>query len=359
MSVDRRPNGRYRARYRDANGKQHAKHFTLKRDAEKWEALQTASVVKGEHVDPQSGRMTCRQYAERWQKAQVAGEAQMRIIDNALRVHILPTLGDRKMGQILRSDIQSLIKSLSEHLAPSSVRNVYEVLNRMLGDAVDDRVIAASPCSRITLPKARTDRVVPPSPEQVQVIAGAIPDRYYALVRVMAVAGLRIGEALGLDVGSIDFLRRTITVDKQFTQGNELETPKGGKSRTVPVPQGLLDDLAAHLATNLSDGALFTTEMGERLTYRQWKPIWRSAAKAADFDGSSHDLRHYCASALIAGGASVVQVQHVLGHASPTITLRTYAHLFPGDDDRIRNALDAALSILDGEDYLRTAAAPW
>lgn len=78
---------------------------------------------------------------------------------------------------------------------------------------------------------------------------------------------------------------------------------------------------------------------------------------AAEFDGPSHDLRHYCASALIAGGASGVQVQHVLGHASPTITLRTYVHLFPGDDDRIRNALDAALPILDGEDYLRTAAA--
>ena len=53
----------------------------------------------------------------------------------------------------------------------------------------------------------------------------------------------------------------------------------------------------------------------------------------------------------------MVQVQHVLGHASATITLRTYAHLFPGDDDRIGNALDAALVVLDGEDNLRKGAA--
>lgn len=198
---------------------------------------------------------------------------------------------------------------------------------------------------------------MPPTPVQVVNIAESVPQRYFALVRLMSVAGLRVGEALGLDVAFIDFLRRTITVGQQYTQQKELKPPKGGKSRTVAVPQRLLDDLAVHLAEFPSEGPVFTTEVGDRLSYRLWKPIWNTAAEAAGFDGTTHDLRHYCASALIAGGASVVQVQHVLGHASATITLRTYAHLFPGDDDRIRNALDAALVLLDGEDNLRTGAA--
>lgn len=354
-SIDRRPNGRYRARYRDTNGKQHAKHFILKKDAEKWLAMQTAAVVKGDHVDPQAGRMTLRQYADKWEKSQVVGDAQARIIDNALRLHILPELGDRKMGQILRSDIQALVKSLNGSLASGSVRNVYEVLKRMLTDAVDDRMISASPCTRINLPKVSKDPVVPPTPEEVRAIAASVPDRYFALVRVLAVAGLRIGEALGLDVDAIDFLRRTITVDQQYTQQKALVRPKGGKSRTIPVPQGLLTDLAIHLATFPSDGAMFTTEAGERLSYHQWKQIWAPAAQEAGFEGSSHDLRHYSASALIAGGASVVQVQHVLGHASAAITLRTYAHLFPGDEDRIRGALESAMTLLESEDNLRTA----
>jgi integrase len=59
---------------------------------------------------------------------------------------------------------------------------------------------------------------------------------------------------------------------------------------------------------------------------------------------ASHSLRHFAASALVSGGASVKQVRMFLGHASATVTLRTYAHLFPGDEDRTRDVLDAALS---------------
>lgn len=57
---------------------------------------------------------------------------------------------------------------------------------------------------------------------------------------------------------------------------------------------------------------------------------------------------------MIAAGASIVEVQHVLGHANAAITLRTYAHLFPGDEERIRNMLDAALDLSENEDNLRT-----
>ena len=70
---------------------------------------------------------------------------------------------------------------------------------------------------------------------------------------------------------------------------------------------------------------------------------------------TAHSLRHFFTSALIAGGASVKQVQTVLGHASAVITLRTYAHLWPGDEDRTRNVMDAALSPL--ADSLRTEVA--
>ena len=80
-----------------------------------------------------------------------------------------------------------------------------------------------------------------------------------------------------------------------------------------------------------------------------------NACKPSGFTGSTHDLRHFTASALISGGASVKQVQAVLGHASANITLRTYAHLFPGDDDRTRNVMDAVLSPL--ADRVRTEAA--
>jgi integrase len=61
---------------------------------------------------------------------------------------------------------------------------------------------------------------------------------------------------------------------------------------------------------------------------------------------TTHDLRHFYASALIAGGASVKQVQVVLGHSSATITLRIYSHLWPGDEDRTRSIIDAEIGAL-------------
>ncbi len=78
-----------------------------------------------------------------------------------------------------------------------------------------------------------------------------------------------------------------------------------------------------------------------------------AAARQTGNDITSHDLRHFYASALIAGGAHVEQVQERLGHASAVITLQTYAHLWPGDDDRTRDVMDAALS--PRADSLRTA----
>ena len=96
--------------------------------------------------------------------------------------------------------------------------------------------------------------------------------------------------------------------------------------------------------------------MGLPLTYRQWKPLWKTAADTANVQATADALRHLYASALIAGGASVKQVQMVLGHASAVVTLRTYAHLWPGDDDRTRAIIDAVLS--PPKDVLRTETAP-
>ena len=68
--------------------------------------------------------------------------------------------------------------------------------------------------------------------------------------------------------------------------------------------------------------------------------------KAAGTEIDTHDLRHFFASALIAGGASVKQVQVVLGPSSAMITLRYYAHLWPGDEDRTRAVIDTTLNAL-------------
>ena len=178
-----------------------------------------------------------------------------------------------------------------------------------------------------------------------------------AAVIALAGSGLRIGELLGLDVSDVDFLRRTIRVKRQRAQSGELAPPKSKSSgRTVPVGQTVIDSLAAYLkAGDRKSGPLFVSALGRPLTYGRWKPLWKTAAETAKVEATAHALRHFYASALIAGGASVKQVQMVLGHASAMVTLRTYAHLWPGDDDRTRSIIDAVFDV--PADQVRTKGA--
>ncbi len=165
--------------------------------------------------------------------------------------------------------------------------------------------------------------------------------------------------SFGLGMYDVDYLRRSIRVERQRLQSGELAPLKSKTSRrTVPVGQVVLDAITSHLSMFPgTHTALFVDEFGAPLTYRRWKGLWRDAAQAADVAATSHDLRHFAASALSSGGASVKQVQTFLGHASAVITLRTYAHMFPGDEDRTRNVLDAALSPAALADSVRTEAA--
>ncbi|UGQ14329.1 site-specific integrase [Yinghuangia sp. ASG 101] len=363
-SIQKRPNGKWRARWYDEDRQERSRHFDRKVDAQRWLDQVTASILTGQYVDPKAGRVKLQAVAEDWQKSQVCAEGTARINDNALRLHINPALGQHAIATIRRTHVQKFVKLLSEELAPGSVRNVYDVLARVMQSAVDDRVIASTPCRRITLPKLPDTEVVPPTIQEVQAIADAMPDRYRAAVILAAGSGLRIGEILGLKVSDIDFLRRTVRVERQRTQDGEINPPKTQRSyRTVPVGQVVIDALALHLAAFPTDAWVFTDERGKPLLYRRWRTVWNAAyramQKAADAVADKlgqprhtitvwtvHDLRHFFASALIAGGASVKQVQVVLGHSSAVITLRVYSHLWPGDEDRTRSVMDSVLEIL-------------
>ena len=355
-SIAKRPDGRWRARYRDQDGREHAKHFARKVEAQRWLDEVTASVVTGSYVDPKAGRMTLAEYSAAWQAGHIGRPATAQIVDNALRVHVLPALGDRQLASLRRSDIQGFVRALSDGLAPGSVRNVYDVLNRVLEAAVHDRVIMHSPCTRISVPPMPDGEIVPPTALVVQALAAAIEPRYRGLVVLLAGSGLRIGEALGLEVRDVDFLRKTVRVERQRLQTGLLGPPKTSKSlRTVPVGQVVVDELAVHLSSYGGGDELFTNPLGRPLNYQAWKKAWGKANEIVGVNYDTHDLRHFTASALISGGASVKQVQTVLGHSSAAITLRVYSHLWPGDEDRTRAVMDAALSPL--ADYVRTEAA--
>jgi integrase len=155
--------------------------------------------------------------------------------------------------------------------------------------------------------------------------------------------GVRIGEALELRFGDVDFGRRRLKIERQFYRGRERK-PKGRKRRTIPISRALAQDLWARQGA--PEELLFTSERGKRLDQsnlmsRVLKPAavragvgeWVKAKHGlrAETWVGHHTFRHSCATRLFRSGWNAVQVQKFLGHTDPGFTLRTYVHLLDED----------------------------
>lgn len=350
----------WRARYRlTPQGKQTTKGFARKVDAQRWLDEVTTSVVVGQYVQPGAGKVTFRAYAETWRDNQVHRPSTADQVKRHLALHVYPAIGDMALESILQSDVRALVKRMSVTLAPATVQVVYRHVSAIFKSAVQDRKIIASPCVKIALPEKPKTKVQPVSTEVVHALRDAMPERYRALVVLAAGTGLRQGEAFGLTVDRVDFLRKTVRVDRQMTtvtgRAPAFGPPKTEASyRTVPLPQVVVDELAAHLAKFPAepDGLVFVNDHGRPLRRSAFGTMWRRVTKEIGAeDLVFHGLRHYYASLLIRHGESVKTVQARLGHASAVETLDTYSHLWPDSDDRTRAAVD---SVLGAEDPLRT-----
>lgn len=126
-----------------------------------------------------------------------------------------------------------------------SVENVYRALSGLMRAAVRDRIIASSPCEDVELPRKTKVEVVPPTVAQVAALLDAMPERYRILGTLAASVGLRQGEALGLGVDRIDFLRRTLRVDRQLITISG-EEPRYGPPKSDASAKETLD-VYAHL----------------------------------------------------------------------------------------------------------------
>ena len=233
------------------------------------------------------------------------------------------------------------------------------VLSTIFKSAVADRRLSSSPCLGTRLPKVEK-RKVPISTEQVLTLVQAMPERYQALVMLTIGTGMSQGEVFGLSVDGVDFLRRSLTVDRQLVAISgrlpSFGPPKTAAGvRTIPLPSVVVDALAPHLTTFPTQGLIFTNEAGDMLRRSNFGTMWRRVTKSVDLEGLHfHDLRHYYASLLIRHGESVKTVQARLGHANAAETRDTYSHLWPDSDDRTREAVDHVLG--KPAEYILSAA---
>lgn len=356
------PSG-WRARYRDPTGKERSKTFVKRIDAERFLTSVEHSKLSGAYVDPALGKVTFREFAEKWRAVQPHRAGTKTAVEQHLRLHIYPVIGDRPIAAIKRSEIQGLVAKLGQPrpekgkkdrpgLRASTIAVVYGRVVAVFEAAMRDRVISSTPCDEITLPTPPPRRAEVLLPEQVAALAGYVPGRYRALILFAAATGLRPGEVFGLTVDRVDFLRGTVTVDRQLVRvrgkGVDFGEPKTAASyRTIPVPENVTDLLASHLSQwpAHESGIIFTNQRGLPVQGHPFAEVWRTAKKKPDIPtwATPHHLRHFYASVLIRSGASVKVVQTRLGHSSAKTTLDLYAHLFPEEEDRTRDAIEAEL----------------
>ena len=367
IGTDTKP--RYVVNFRDPDGRQRRKSFRKKIDATRFVTSTESSILTGTYLDPGAGSISFKDYAAGWLASQAFEETTRESVGYRLALHVYPAIGSMRLSKIKPSTIRAWLKGI-DHLSPSYRRVMFANISSVMSAAVDDAEILSNPCkaSSVKPPTVPARKIVPWTADQVAAVHEALPERYRIVVTLGAGLGLRQGEIFGLSPGDIDFLRGTVELQRQVklysSNRQAFGLPKGNKSRAIPLPSSVREELAAHLAERPAqhvtlpwstiDGMprsvpmVCSTREQTALSRNYFNThVWHKALRAAGLpqvrENGMHALRHYYASTLLDAGENIRALSEYLGHADPGFTLRTYTHLMPASSERTRKAVDEAL----------------
>lgn len=275
----------------------------------------------------------------------------VRSYEAALRLHILPELGARKVADVQRRDVQRLADDLlAVGRDPSTIRNAVMPLRVIFRRALEDGDVAVNPCAGLRLPasRGRRDKIV--SPEQASTLLSALATGDRPLWAVALYAGLRRGELMALRWEDVDLAVGVIRVERSWDDkaGVFVEPKSRAGRRRVPIAAVLRDILIEHkltaggeLVVPRADGhAPFDGGAVLERARRAWKRVGLESI-------TMHEARHTFASLMIAAGVNAKALATYMGHASVTITYDRYGHLMPGNEGEAAALLDAYLERAD------------
>lgn len=351
MSVEKSKYGTWRVRWRDQAGKQRAKSFERKIDAEAHERAVRTDLKRGDYIGPEGGKTTVREWAARWlDSAHNLKQGGVDTYRRDLDAYILPELGRLPMARLTPELVDALLESEKKRgLASSTRRRHYATIRRMCQVAVERNLIAKNPCDKVTPPRVVETEMRFLDVDQVDALAAAIGDRYTAWAYTAAYCGLRWSETVGLRRAHVGDQR--ITVVEQLIKRSDgrwhRDEPKTAKGKRVVTMPAFLDDvLGEHLAVwsqPTPDGLVFpnqnNSQMGPSFSANVFKPALRRAG--IDPKVRIHDLRHTAVALAVKAGAHPKAIQVRMGHASINVTLDRYGHLYPDQDIELAAALDA------------------
>ena len=309
------------------------------------------------------GNTAFRTYAYRWLQAYKAPPkvrpGTFAIIKANLENHVIPFFGDRLLREVTAIDLQEYLNTLAPYSKSLQAKCV-QIVKAIFRTAVDNRIILHSPVTQDDFkPGGASSKVEEPlTPEQAQRLLDAVRGtRAYPFCLLALTTGMRRGEILGLMWEDVD-LDASVPVirvahNKAFAQ-NKQDAPvtellkTEAASRTLPLPKGTADYLK-ELKEVAGPKAVYVLAMenGKSLSKNSFRSLWevvtsrtagegktlgsrvrgsKTGVVSLDFHCHPHQLRHTYATRLFESGCDLKQVQYLLGHSKPEMTLRVYVH---------------------------------
>ncbi len=335
------------------------KSFSRKREAESWISARLAEEHKGELVLPSAS--TVGDIIERWLLTEASKQVRPGTLEDyerTVRLHLLPFWQTVRLEAVSAAAVQQWQQGALAACGTRTQAAAFDRLRQALDAAVRWGELRTNPVRSVKRPTVRREVAEPwDGSESRAFLAATAASRWHSLWHTALSTGLRLGELLGLTWEQVDFEGGTITVVQQVqVVRSELvvTVPKTKAARrTVRLTEESLAVLTQQRkewvrqklrAADESGTWVWMAAGGGPVRPTTVNRAWQAALKQAGARRIRfHDLRHTHATLLLAAGVSVPVVAQRLGHASPAITLSTYAHALPDGQEQATRAVGQVL----------------
>lgn len=319
--------------------------------------------ILNEASDHTAPALTFAEIAAQWERVTSPGWKRGTQITygNALRCRLLPVFGALPIADVTADQVEEWWTTVRQQgFSKKHLANLRSVLRGVCRRAVSLGLLTANPVERIEGRLGRQDTEIHQAdyltPDDLTRLLGAaekVCPPEHPIILVMATAGLRIGEAVGLQVGDLDVTGQRLHIRRTVRRAY-ISSPKNGKPRTVDVPATTMGVLERVKEIRQAEAAyqggearwLFPGLIANMpVTGEQVRLALRKALKAASIRLiHPHTLRHTFATLAIQAGVPILTVSRQLGHASISTTVDLYTHAVTGSNRAAAEALETILA---------------
>ena len=326
------------------------------------------AIAKSEYVSPDPHKETVEQWLLRWFADYYCIETKrstQATTFQGIKTHLIPSLGKIQLQKCSTDDVQTAIRTMSETLAPETVRRHVKTLKQAMETAVTLKKIRANPVEKVKLPKAEKKEIRFLTDDEQSALKKVIPDSTYGrCILFLLGTGMRVSELCGLkwrDIKSdgihVDRINMSIQDWREEGYVNVETLPKtsNGK-RVIPLNgtlEGILEQekrkqmgncLKTGRTFDRSDSYIFANAIGNPADRHNISRAFRAMCVKAGIEARGvHTLRHTFATNWVRNSPDIPSLSRILGHFDTAFTYKTYCH---ADTSSMASGMEMMESIL-------------